>query len=274
MLPVLFLEFMRTRALLRPYWDEWLEADGYPVFEEWIAEVHPEMLETALEKKQVLEELMDLYEADFWHHSITNPDAVIQSQKFASIDDAKYSGNIESDETSFAGLVEMGLRKGKTFKTDESFFGSVQYCYFIESEEQSRATKIKNFLAPNSLEWRYDQHEAELAGDELLLELFSEGRTLNREIIIRRRFGGIPNSWSPGHEHQLPLSLQNYGRFPYKLGAQPEDFAVYEEDPEYAQYLADSIGYLDENGDRVDPYEEYRPHDFVTQDIPEGCWWV
>ncbi|HLO98345.1 MAG TPA: hypothetical protein VK171_07100 [Fimbriimonas sp.] len=268
MLPVLFLEFMRTRVLLLPYWDEWLEADGYPVFEEWIAEAHPEILETARDKKKVLKELVDLYEARFWHHSIIDPESVFQAQRFASLDAARYKGIVEKDEEVFPTLSK------KTFSTPDRFLSSVQYCYHVESSEQVYAVKVKDYLAPGSMKWQYEVHEAEKLGDEVLLDLFSEGKPLNREIVIRRRFGGIPNSWSPGHEHQLPLSLQDYSRFPYKLGNQPDDYGCFAEDPELAQEYADSMDYYDSEGNLVDPYEEYRPHEFVTQDIPEGCWWV
>ncbi|HLP00073.1 MAG TPA: hypothetical protein VK171_15870 [Fimbriimonas sp.] len=268
MLPVLFLEFMRTRALLRPYWDEWLEAHGHPVFEEWIAEAHPEMLETALEKNEIVTAITDLYEARYTRRSLSDLEAVFQSQSFASFGDARYQGIVEKDSEIFASQTK------KNFTSHGDFFDSIQHCFFTESSEQVYAVKVKDYLAPGSINWRDDVYEAENSGDQMLLDLFTKDKPLTREIIIRHRFGGIPNKWSPGHEHQLPLSLQDYSRFPYKLGNQPEDYGCFEENPELAQEYADQSDYFDPDGNVVDPYEEFIPHEFVTQEIPEGCWWV
>lgn len=143
-----------------------------------------------------------------------------------------------------------------------------------ERQNYAHAVQKRKWVPFVSFAMREFKWAAERDNDTDMLQLIKRDfGPISREMVIRERFKGIPNSWSVGHERMLPYPFADLSKFTQSpLNPEFSEDGVTKLSGLYTEEYMRRCPHR--GGEFQHPGNDYVPHDFVTQEVPEGCWWV
>jgi hypothetical protein len=194
-------QFGAVREQTEEYWKEWLDVKEPIGFTDWMQETHPEAHPLALERDRLYNLCIELEDQA---STLTSP-KLYEFERVMEANNITVTLKVDEDgrpsEASFVKWADENYPGYGTLGTAEL---KARFLRMDHEEEDTKASEAKLILFPGTLAWKNVQKENEYPELE---ELYNEGKPFSRETAIRKLYGGIPNSWSPGHEQSLPLYL-------------------------------------------------------------------